>query len=543
MKEYVVQVNEGLLRGKVSVNYRNGQFYSFFGIPYALPPLGKLRFQPPQPPSKWNGIRDARFELEGCISRNTFTQEIEGNEDCLFLNVFSSMVDSRTATSKPVMVWIHGGAFQNGSTKTDLYGPEYLMTQDIVLVTVSYRLGALGFLCLEDTSLGVTGNNAFRDIIMALKWIQKNIQSFMGDPQNVTLFGESSGGVSIHYLMLSPLAMGLFHKIILQSGCALHHWAEGARDSASRMAKILGLSSNNDRDILAFLQQQPIRILYDAQEKVKVPISPHIKRHFCPVLEKISPLIPPVISKSPLDVIRSGDYNKMPMMIGYNSDEGIFFEYKISKIVKSNAPNSLLVTNFENLIPHDLNIPVGTPLSHYISNEIRSFYFNDDEPTLKYKTAYYQVYADVFFNHRLSNAATIHRENLGHPIYCFRFSVDGKFNVYKKLHGSDSPGASHSDDVCYLFKVGSQINDIIRNSFEDITIQRMVKLWTNFAKYGNPNGCGSDANIPVDWKPIDVEKIYCLDIGKELSICINPEYDRVKFWDKIYRIKSFNGKL
>ncbi|KRT84318.1 esterase, partial [Oryctes borbonicus] len=115
-----------------------------------------------QPPSRWDGIRDATHEREGCISRNLFTQEIEGGEDCLFLNIFSSMIRCRSDTPKPVMVWVHGGAFQAGSTRTDEYGPEYLLSEDIVLVTVSYRFGVLGFLCLEDTSLGVTGNNSLR---------------------------------------------------------------------------------------------------------------------------------------------------------------------------------------------------------------------------------------------------------------------------------------------------------------------------------------------------------------------------------------------
>ncbi|KRT84320.1 esterase, partial [Oryctes borbonicus] len=145
--------------------------------------------------------------------------------------------------------------------------------------------------------------------------------------------------------------------------------------------------------------------------------------------------------------------------------------------------------------------------------------------------------------HRLVNAAMLHRENLGHPIYCFRFSVDRTLNFYKRLQGTDFPGASHSDDLCYLFRVGNQKNEIIPNSLEDITIQRMVKLWTNFAKYGNPNGHESDINIPIDWEPIEPGKIYCLDIGKDLSIYTNPEHERVKFWDRIYNVQSLAGKL
>lgn len=110
------------------------------------------------------------------------------------------------------MVWIHGGAFIAGSSKTEIYGPEFLVSQDIVLVTINYRLGLLGFLSLEDTSLGVPGNAAFKDMVMALKWVQKNIINFKGDPNNVTIFGESAGGAAVHYLMLSPMSKGNIYK-------------------------------------------------------------------------------------------------------------------------------------------------------------------------------------------------------------------------------------------------------------------------------------------------------------------------------------------
>ncbi|KAK9746434.1 Carboxylesterase family [Popillia japonica] len=490
------------------------RFYSFFGIPYALPPIGHLRFKPPEPSQHWDGIRDATQEKEGCISRNPLTQKLEGGEDCLFLNVFSPMMLSGSKTSKPVMVWIHGGAFQVGSTTTDLYGPEYLLTQDIVLVTVNYRLGALGFSCLEDSTLGVTGNNGLRDILMALKWVKANITGFLGDPENITLFGESSGSVSIHYLMLSPLVKDLFHRVIMHSGCALHHWAEGARNSLRELAKILGLSSGSDKEILEFLQQQPIEVLYDAQLKVKSGISPHIKRHFYPVFEKPSPNITPIITENPAKIIASGNYYKVPMMIGYTSK------------------------NFEHMIPHHLNIPHDTPLSRYIANEIKSFYFNDEEPTLtKHKTAFYEVFGDIFFNYGLMATALMHLETLGYPIYYFRFSVDGEFNFYK---GNGLPGASHSDDACYLFKVGCRVNEVAENSLEDITIQRMVKLWTNFAKSGNPN---SEEFKDINWKPIEPTKLHYLDIGENLSMGVNPEYDMFVFWDKIYKMKVLPGKM
>lgn len=128
----------------------------------------------------------------------------QGSEDCLVLNVYAP----QDFKPKPVMVWIHGGGFKTGSSETDLHGPEYLLSEDIVLVTFNYRLGILGFLRFEDSSLGISGNAGLKDMVMVLKWVQKNIECFGGDPNNVTIFGESAGGAAVHYLVLSSLAKG-----------------------------------------------------------------------------------------------------------------------------------------------------------------------------------------------------------------------------------------------------------------------------------------------------------------------------------------------
>lgn len=136
------------------------------------------------------------------------SQIINGAEDCLYLNVYTRYLPKDKQKSLPVMVWIHGGGFRQGSASTDLYGPEYLLTEEIVLVTFNYRLGILGFFCLEDPSLEVFGNVGLKDMVMALKWVQQNIENFGGNPFNVTIFGESAGAGAVHYLVLSPLAEG-----------------------------------------------------------------------------------------------------------------------------------------------------------------------------------------------------------------------------------------------------------------------------------------------------------------------------------------------
>lgn len=166
------------------------------------------------------------------------------------------------------MVFIHGGAFLTGSNKMNMYGPEFLLTQDIVLVSINYRLGALGFLSSDDVSLGVPGNAGLKDQTLALKWVQENIKSFNGDPGNVTIFGESAGSCSVHFQMLSPVTKGLFHKAILQSGCALNHWSLG-QHMILRLAKEMGHDLSSEEEALEVLRNAPLKLLYEAQERLE----------------------------------------------------------------------------------------------------------------------------------------------------------------------------------------------------------------------------------------------------------------------------------
>lgn len=161
------------------------------------------------------------------------------------------------------MVWIHGGGFVYGSGSTAFYGPEYFMTSDVVLVTINYRLGLLGFLALDDQTLGVSGNAGMKDQVMALRWVQENIQTFGGDPKNVTIFGESAGSASVHALILSPMAKGLFHRAIMQSGCVLNAWAIGS-SASKELQKYFNVK--NDEELLALMRQLPVEKLIEAQD-------------------------------------------------------------------------------------------------------------------------------------------------------------------------------------------------------------------------------------------------------------------------------------
>ncbi|QQS45505.1 MAG: carboxylesterase family protein [Acidobacteriota bacterium] len=221
----VVQIASGSLAGKSSSGIT-----VFKGIPYAAPPVGDLRWRPPQPPAKWDGVRQADKFSDSCMqtltrSRNPWTKEFmvqnDASEDCLCLNVWTGAKLS-AAEKRPVLVWIHGGGFNEGSGEVITYDGEELAKKGLVVVTINYRLGVFGFLTHPDLTAESpnksSGNYGLLDSIAALQWVRKNIASFGGDPANVTVAGQSAGAIAVHTLIASPLAKGLFHRAIAESG-------------------------------------------------------------------------------------------------------------------------------------------------------------------------------------------------------------------------------------------------------------------------------------------------------------------------------------
>ena len=207
--QLVVSTDKGAVRGLV-----NGDVASFLGIPYAAPPVGDLRWQPPEPAGQWIGVLDAATVKPRCPQQNRPT----ASEDCLYLNVY--LPADATSEANPVMFWIHGGGLREGGT--DSFDPTWLVQRGVIVVTIAYRLGLLGFLvhpALDAASpMHTSGNYGLLDALSALHWVQRNVVAFGGNPDNVTIFGESSGGLLVRALMVSPLAGGLFDRAIVQSG-------------------------------------------------------------------------------------------------------------------------------------------------------------------------------------------------------------------------------------------------------------------------------------------------------------------------------------
>ncbi|CAH0550114.1 unnamed protein product [Brassicogethes aeneus] len=520
----IVTISDGQIKGKSASDERGGTYFSFQGIPYAKPPVGNLRFRDPQPLEKWTGVLDATKQRKGCFSRKFLGSGFIGREDCLILNVYTPNT-KEDSSPKPVLFWIHGGGFTSGSSTTDLYGPEYLMPENVVLVTINYRLGALGFLKFDDPSLEVPGNAGLKDMVMALKWVQKHIKNFGGDPNNVTIFGESAGGAAVQYLMLSPSSKGLFHKAILQSGSALNPWASGDPDSTKKLAKVLGLNPSNEREVLDKLQSMKVEDLFtNGVTKLKDSYSPGQLRPFCPLLDCKSCFV----SKDPVDAIQSGNYHKVPMLMGCTSDEGMLIHFLTPK---------KHLTSETSFIPQNMKVQRGSPLYKEVAHKIKKYYLGDD---LK-ATDFYRLFTDNYFLLGVYRSAKHHIETNDQPIYFYRFSLDTELNFLKRLLDISDPGACHVEDIAYLFK-GATSPDLKPGSIEETSVRRMTKMWTDFARFGNPTP-NTNTLIPTKWLPITKEKFNYLRIEKDLKMDVDLERESMEFWSKVEDDLKFKNKL
>ncbi|KAK5647710.1 hypothetical protein RI129_002602 [Pyrocoelia pectoralis] len=539
MEEHpIVKIKQGTLRGKVNSDYQGNRYYSFQGIPYAEPPIGDLRFKAPQPPKRWDGTRDAAKEGSVSYSKDFFSNGMVGSEDCLFLNVYTPQLPSENAVLKSVMVWIHGGAFLIGSGNSNRCGPDFLLTEGVVVVTINYRLGLLGFLSFDDPSLEVTGNAGFKDQVMALKWIRDNISYFGGNSNSVTIFGASSGATSVHCLILSPMAKGLFHNAIMHSGCALCPFGQ-IRPQLPSLKEYLKLKTEDAKEVLSILKGMSVEEIFKLQEKMAdEPFLPS-PRLIGLAIENPSAKLP-FIRDDPMKIILSGDYNDVPIMIGYTSREGMVSEVLPGH--RDSDGNLKFVTDFELEVPSIMKIARGTDLSKTISNEIQQFYYGNEVPSNDNINQFYLLKGDNFFVRETYATLKNHCATTSKPIYLFRVSVESTLNLSKKAVGITNPGVCHGDDVSYIFK-NMVTKKIIANSIEDISVRRFAKLWTTFAKTGNPNPTNKDNFINVHWKPVQPELFHFLDIGDNLTLGVNPEEERMSFWKKLFALSPHSSNI
>jgi para-nitrobenzyl esterase len=430
----------------------------FLGIPYALPPVGPLRFQPPQPiaglatEQDATGARSACLQFEGTMAR--------GSEDCLYLNVYRP-AGTNAASKLPVMVWIHGGSFLQGAGID--YDPRRLVEQnEIVVVTINYRLGALGFLALPTTaqSQGSSGNYGLMDQQEALRWVQKNIATFGGDPNAVTIQGQSAGGASVCAHLTSPLAAGLFSRAVIQSGgCVSGAFADAARDGSDLAARFPQCQGSLDMaECLRGVPAADIRAaaatdIVDARGQRRA-------RAWGPVVSGS------VLPEAPAAVVARSGQQRVPVLIGSVSDEmrGFLAGFRAS----ANTDYAGTVSAYFGAAIGGA-VVISYPPGRY-SEPFLGLTAAASDSSFGCGAA---LLADQF-----SSAATT---------YAYEFD-DPKFGFPSYL--SPVPGASHSADLPFLFEAvmfDAPISNKAFDSAQDALADQMVSAWGAFIKTGNPS--------------------------------------------------------
>lgn len=452
-------------------------YYSFKGIPYAQPPVGNLRFRNPDPHPGWSGVRDGSQHGAFCPQYELTTLEIIGDEDCLFLNVYTKELIGQ----RPVMVWIHGGAYSSGFGDADLYDPRKLVREDVVVVTINYRLGALGFLSTGDQY--AQGNWGLKDCVEALRWVQKNIAAFGGDVNSVTIFGNSAGSSLVHFLYLSDMAQGLFHKAIAQSGTALAPFAfqPNPKFYADRLANIFDFSSDS-AVYVDQLRTLPASSFVPFQEALYTVPVPRFLRplDFAPSVEPASSPQPRALTDIPMNLMQSSQ-SSAPLILGYNDQEGSFFttlELMVDQTVFDQFNG-----NPHLLVPFFWNINDNTPSSAAVSSAFQQHYFNGQPIGLGVFFEWSTYYGDHQYLFPIHYTAKVHGRGLA-PVYYYQFSYDGDLNLYKKMLGITHPGAVHTDEIPYMFELATQMGVEVPPGSHALTVSdRIVRMWTNFAKY------------------------------------------------------------
>ena len=492
----IVTLAQGDVQG--GVDRQNDAIQQFNALPFAAPPVGDLRWRAPGEPVAWEGVRDGRAFGAECMQSRAGSAEflddiLNGmglnalqrhlakialqsgpppleSEDCLFLNVRTANLGGETL--QPVMVWIHGGSHQSGAGSQGLYQANQLVENGVVLVTINYRLGAFGYIAhpalSADDPRGVSGNYGLLDQVAALDWVRGNIEAFGGDPNNVTIFGESAGAQSVTEIMATPLSEGLFHKAILQSGASTYNANGLTTTIEGRLTMHEAGLDFFDGLVAADASAEDLRALSAEEIIAHIPNKTHLGGYALPTVDGV--VLPKLIGEA----IGDGSVHNVPILAGYNADEATLFYDSIQK-------PTVLVPDF----PSDLQDRLALLTEIYGDADaarLIELYGLDDPET--YQKAETDMLGDDLFGVHMRHLAAKNTAE-GQPSYLYHFT---RVPPYK----SQTLGAFHASEIFFVFDSHSPLGGL---TDDDKTLTTaMGQYWTNFAKTGDPNAEGL-----VDW--------------------------------------------
>jgi para-nitrobenzyl esterase len=455
-----VKIDSGKIKGK-SV----GSVRSFLGIPYAAPPMGNLRWKPPAPVAPWKRTRSATAFGSRCMQRRVYTDMVFRDpgisEDCLYLNVWTPAQDS--AAKLPVMVWVYGGGFVTGATSEPRQDGSNLAKHGVVVVSMNYRLGVFGFFAHPDLAAesgrNSAGNYGLLDQVAALEWVKRNIAAFGGDPGNVTIFGESAGSFSVSALMASPLAKGLIHKAIGESGAAFSSSGlrfEPAAVVGPRHAKFgsESLGANTIAELRAVPAQKVLDTAMDARQGGTFRFGPDVDGYF--------------LAESLPAIFAAGRQNDIPLLAGWNRDEGGFTLEKAKEKPSAATIKATGDKDFDGKGDEFLKLYPG----------------NFDEQALRSTQDYAGDHFIAFGTWKWLEAQKATGKS---PVYRYRFDMALPFDT---KHEPGSQSAFHSAEIEYVFGNLDWKSWVTWRPADRTLSEQMQKYWTNFARSGDPNGPG-----------------------------------------------------
>lgn len=491
-----------------------GAVLAWKGIPYARPPVGKLRFCPPQPPESWAGTRDATAfgpvapQLPFLLANGTLEVNMpeSQDEDCLYLNIWAPHPDMR---KRPVMVWLHGGSFLNGSgSQSDYDGANFAEQGDLILVTLNYRLGVLGFLYLEELmgeAAPSSGNNGLLDQIAALRWIHENIAAFGGDTANVTVFGESAGAISIALLLAMPEARGLFQRAILESGpVSSVQEKESATRGTRQFLALLGLETPE----LSHLQELPWEKLLAAQSRL---IGSSRLDGIQPVLDGKS------LPETPQQAISRGATKEVTLLIGTNRDEARLFTETITG-EKRETPLA------SNALPPELKKHVLKIVRTYSKSKL-SFWrtlvrFALRKPDEGLRDLLLEIFTD--YAARIPSIRLAEQQaRQGGKVWMYRFDWPSPHLKFGACHALELPFVWNKlESANFRVLLGA-------NPPRDLARQ-MQATWIAFARSGNP----AISDLP-SWPAYDLERRATMIFHTVCQVIDDPQAAERQVWDRL----------
>ncbi|XP_031631918.1 esterase B1-like isoform X2 [Contarinia nasturtii] len=525
-----VSTKSGMVRGLVDKTLlRRMTFVSYKGIPYAKPPIGELRFKAPEPVEPWSNVLNTFQHGNKCPQISSILPAT--SENCLFLNIYTPVVN---VTKKvPVLVYIHGGLFVMGSGNDGWFGPDFFIESEIILVTMNYRLGILGFMSLGTEEY--SGNMGMKDQQLALKWIYENIERFGGDNEQITISGQSAGSKSLGFHLVNEQSSMYFNQMISMSGTSNTAYSYQSGDHRCLMQIFANKYSpkclNNDDELIEFLKSVPVsKIIEFTTETVEGLQSP-----WNPVIEK-SNSIRPFLREDINVKLQTTTINKNAYFTFTPYEELLFTFGK--NYTNANVIDAYLANFSIDLPIHGYSSSMSRkPYLNGLMNQIRDFYFGEASTDLKRLEQRLIMDSDLHYIYFIEKWIQGHVAASQKNTFYHRFSVVTPLNPHIEFQG-----ASHTDDLCYVFKCrrfdllykGTELTKNISKYNQKISnaMENMMKLFSNFIKYGNPTIYG---NPIEEFKPVQVNELNFVDVTLDDGLIsgVSPNGNRTQFLDYI----------